>query len=96
MDEKNIDLLLNDILTSENHNLHYLIDLTIIDFKNLLMHASKKNIKLCYYYDILGCLYDFKINKKSISCFDICNNKIYLKYNSKIIFFSNAIVIDKN
>ena len=53
MNKKEIELLLNDIIKSENHKLNILIDLNITDFKNLLLCASKKNIKLCYYYDIL-------------------------------------------
>lgn len=94
MNMQQLNDILNDILNNGPHDLKILIDLNIIDFKNLLTLAKSKNIKLCYYYDIISCLYDFKINKNSISCYDIKGNKIYLKYNSKYLFFTNCITID--
>lgn len=66
----------------------------ILEFKDFLINCKDNNIKVCYMYDILGILSNFRINNKSITCYDSLNNKIRFTYKSDYIFYKEAILID--
>ena len=65
------------------------------ELKKVLEEAKKQKINLYYIFDFLGILDNFKINKKSISCFDTINNKIYFKYNNNYKFYLEGFRIEK-
>lgn len=75
----------------ENEYYNYCVDFA--ELCKIIASAKKQNIKLAIMYDIISFLSDFNVNKKSISCVDMLNNKVYLKENNKYKFYLNCFRI---
>ena len=46
-----------------------------------------KNIKMYLIYDLLGVLEFEKVNRKSITCYDSCGNKVYFNEDLLNIYY---------
>lgn len=90
---ENYDIFFEKIKNNNNYDVEYYIN--YLQLVKLLKEAKKRKIKLCYMYDIISCLDNFKINKKSISCKDVFKNTIYFKEKNKYNFYLCLIRIEK-
>lgn len=82
---ENYDIFFEKIKNNNNYDAEYYIN--YLQLVKLLKEAKKRGIKLYYMYNIISCLDNFKINKKSISCKDAFENTIYFKEKNNYNFY---------
>lgn len=90
---ENYDIFFEKVKNNNNYNSEYYVN--YLQMIELLKEAKKRKIKLCYMYDIISFLDNFKINKKSIFCKDIMGNTVYIKEKNNYNFYLCSFKIKK-
>ena len=70
-------------------------DLTIADMRRVIEFCRMQGIEICYQYDLIGMLSDFRLTEKSIIATDLLSNKVTFNNRSHkdYLFYFDAIKV---
>ena len=73
-------------------------DLTVADMRKVIEFCQMQGIEICYQYDLIGMLSDFRLTEKSIIATDLLSNKVTFNNRSHkdYLFYFDAIKVVEN